>query len=68
MEEEEWHPDFEKKGKNRGSQIVLVIFLFITLLGGFLSITGSSIALGIFIAGGVGLALSAVWAFKNWDY
>jgi hypothetical protein len=68
VEEQEWHADSDRKSKNRGSQIVLVIFLFITLLGGFLSITGNDVALGIFIAGGVGLAISAVWAFKNWDY
>lgn len=61
-----------KGPKNRLSQLVLVLGFFATAAGGFLVFAsgGNARLIGycLLVVGLPALVVTAVWAFRNWDY
>ena len=73
-EEEAYRPGINRSSgpKNRKSQVLLVLALGATFIGASLALADRGV-LGVFglclLAVGLpALVVTAVWAFRNWDY
>jgi hypothetical protein len=58
----------EKKPRNRGSQLLLVLALLVTVVGGLMAIAFGWIGLVVLALGFVSLIALTAWSIKNWDY
>jgi hypothetical protein len=58
----------EKKPKNRGSQLLLVLALLVCVVGGLLAMAFGWVGLVVLALGFVSLIALAAWSIKNWDY
>jgi hypothetical protein len=55
--------------KNRGSQLLVIAAILVTIFGGLLTIAGSQgVGLVLLVGGFVSLIASALWAIRNWDW
>jgi len=69
-EAEAFRPGIERSNtsKNRTSQVLLVLALIATFVGGSLALVGSNAGLVLFIVGLPVTVVTGVWCFRNWDY
>ena len=58
----------EKQPKHRGSQLLVVAALLVTVLGGALAIGGRWLGLVVLAGGVVALIALTVWSIRNWDW
>jgi hypothetical protein len=58
----------QKEEKNRGAQVIIVVAMLVTGLGGVLAYGGSILGFIILVVGILSLIGSFIWALKNWDY
>ena len=70
-EEKAYRPGINRSSgpKNRMSQVVLVLALGATFVGASLFIANQSVVgIVLFVVGLPALIVTAVWAFRNWDF
>jgi hypothetical protein len=59
----------QKEEKNRGSQLLVIAAVLVTVLGGLLILAVDQLVGLVLLVGGlVPLFLLAVWAIRNWDW
>ena len=59
---------YQQKNKNRLSQLMLILALGGTFVGGSLALVGSLLGMGLFAGCLVATIGTGVWCFRNWDY
>lgn len=65
-----FRPGLNRSGfaQNRKSQLVFVLGLGATFVGGSLMLAGSLIGIAIFVVGLPVTVATGVWCFRNWDW
>jgi len=67
-ESEEFTPMEQKRAKNRGSQLLVIASLLVTVLGALLAVDGRWFGFVVLAAGLVALIAGLAWSVKHWDF
>jgi uncharacterized membrane protein len=58
----------QKASKHRGSQLLAVLAVVVTVVGGLLAIAGHWFGFVLLFGGLAALVAIMVWSLKNWDF
>ena len=67
-ESEQFTPMERKRPKNRGSQLVVIASLLVTVLGALLAIDGQWFGFVVLAVGLVALIAAMAWSVRHWDF
>jgi hypothetical protein len=58
----------QKRPKNRGSQLLVIVSLLVTVLGALLAVDGRWFGFVVLAAGLLTLIAGMAWSVRHWDF